>query len=172
MEHMDGEEYKERMTERALKAAGAGSFEDKDRWQGQDPYYPPGPFVQVKSSNTKMVPKPPETRHVPTQPIEAKKAKAPIADMLKDFHLAIERVALVTRYGNSQPGRSPGSWRDVPDFENEYRNAKARHAIGGLVEDNDRESGIEHLAHDAWNALALLQFKLEKRGESTGPGGW
>jgi len=146
------EEHKKIMTERALRVASAGSAKENEEWKGQDPYHPTPPKTKL--------------------PSEVKKAKAPIADMLKDFHLAIERVALVTRYGNSQPGRSPGSWREVPDFENEYRNAKARHAIGGLVEDNDRESGIEHLAHDAWNALALLQFKLEKREGDTGVGEW
>ena len=29
----------------------------------------------------------------------------------------------------------------------------------------DEESGLSHLAHIAWNALALLEFEVEKIGE-------
>lgn len=43
--------------------------------------------------------------------------------------------------------------------------AKARHFlawVGG--EDLDPESGLYHLAHDAWHSLALLAFQLEGLG--------
>ena len=86
--------------------------------------------------------------------------KPPIADMLKDFALAIEEVARVTAFGCEKHGEL-GGWRQVPNFEREYANKKARHALEALVSDRDLESGLQPLAHEAWNALALLQHKLE-----------
>lgn len=88
--------------------------------------------------------------------------KTPLADMISDFHLALQSVARVTAMGNEKHGPL-GGWRKVPGFKRDYQNKKARHAIAGLVDDGglDEESGLPHLAHEAWNALALLQFALE-----------
>ena len=38
-------------------------------------------------------------------------------------------------------------------------------------EDLDPETGLPHLAHAAWNVLALLQYQLKKRGEDDRPNG-
>lgn len=88
--------------------------------------------------------------------------KVRFADMISDFHLALQSVASVTAMGVGKHGPL-GGWRQVPGFKEEYQNKKARHAIAGLVDDGglDPESGLPHLAHEAWNALALLQFALE-----------
>jgi hypothetical protein len=96
----------------------------------------------------------------PDDPRVTKLTKVPVGDMLVDFRLALIEVARVTALGNAKYGE-PGSWRSVPDFERVYFNAKARHAISALVEPEDEESGLPHLAHEAWNALALLQHRLE-----------
>jgi hypothetical protein len=89
--------------------------------------------------------------------------------MISDFHLALQSVARVTAMGNEKHGPL-GGWRWVPGFKKEYQNKKARHAIAGLVDDGglDEESGLPHLAHEAWNALALLQFALESGSGSGG----
>lgn len=88
--------------------------------------------------------------------------KLPLADMISDFHLALLSVTEVTEFGNRKHG-TPGGWRNVLGFKRVYQNAKARHALSGLVDEGglDRESGLPHLAHEAWNALALLQNELE-----------
>lgn len=94
--------------------------------------------------------------------------KPPVALFLQNFPRAIAEVSRVIAFGDSGPGRSPGSWRTVPHFKERYQSAKARHAISGLVDDGgvDDESGLLHLAHEAWNALALLEKAMEDRMEA------
>ena len=89
--------------------------------------------------------------------------KIAIYDMLIDFNLALIEIAKVTAYGNQIPGRTPGSWWVVTEFEREYNNAKARHMMAGMFDQFDNESKLYHLAHDIWNGLALLQKKLEDK---------
>lgn len=89
-------------------------------------------------------------------------SKPPIADMISDFHLALREVSRVTAFGNQKHGE-PGGWRKVKDFQRSYQNKKARHALEGMVQDHDSESGLWCLAHEAWNALALLQGRLEQK---------
>ena len=89
--------------------------------------------------------------------------KIAIYDMLVDFNLALIEIAKVTTYDNQIPGRAPGSWRAVAEFEREYNNAKARHMMAGMLDQFDNESKLYHLAHDIWNGLALLQKKLEDK---------
>jgi hypothetical protein len=45
--------------------------------------------------------------------------------------------------------------------EERYLGAALRHLVLGRGE-RDKESGLSHLAHAAWNVLWLLQFELEK----------
>lgn len=98
--------------------------------------------------------------------------KARLADMIQDFGLALQSVARVTAMGCEKHGPL-GGWRNVPDFRREYQNKKARHAIAGIVDEGglDEESGLPHLAHEAWNALALLQDLLEAEERSRGQAG-
>ena len=57
------------------------------------------------------------------------------------------------------------NWRGAPTNE-EYINALLRHVMNWVNgEDNDVESGLPHLAHAAWNCLALLQLKMDGRAE-------
>ena len=95
--------------------------------------------------------------------------KIPVADMISDFHLALREVSKVTGFGCLKHGPL-GGWRSIPDFKRAYQNSKARHAIAGLVEEGglDGESGLPHLAHEAWNALALLQHAMEQDRDVAG----
>lgn len=100
-----------------------------------------------------------------------KNSKPPLADMMTDFNLALTEVSRVTAFGCTKHGRL-GGWRDTLDFERTYQNAKARHALCAMVEQIDEESGLYHLAHEAWNALALLQAKMEYlKGKTVKSGG-
>ena len=49
---------------------------------------------------------------------------------------------------------------DVPDGSARYKKALVRHIVGP---DFDEESGLRSLAHAAWNALAVLEFEINKR---------
>lgn len=83
------------------------------------------------------------------------------AVIFQDFPLAIQKVLAVSTFGAEKYARH--SWRDVPDLETRYDDARGRHFLWSFLEDEDPESGVSHLAHEAWNCLALLQVELEKR---------
>lgn len=85
--------------------------------------------------------------------------KIKAAILIEDFALALKEVAAVSTYGDLKYTRS--SWKTVPDCEIRYKDAKMRHVIEEGISDKDDESELYHLAHEAWNCLALLQLKLE-----------
>jgi len=51
------------------------------------------------------------------------------------------------------------SWKNVENNESRYRAAQIRHA---LAQGYDSESGLLHRAHEACNALFLLQLEIER----------
>lgn len=71
---------------------------------------------------------------------------------------ALLHVVAVGTYGAEK--YEPDSWKRVDPKR--YRDALYRHYLAGDGE--DEESGLSHLAHAAWNALALLEFKLNEMG--------
>ena len=80
----------------------------------------------------------------------------------EDLALALESVNRVLDYGKAKYG-SRGGWKLV-DIER-YRSAQARHRRSVMIEgkySTDEESGLLHLAHEACNALFILQTALEK----------
>lgn len=81
--------------------------------------------------------------------------------LFEDFPLALLELGAVSTYGDLKYKRS--SWRTVSDAEVRYHDAKSRHVVFAGLEDVDEESELYHLAHEAWNCLALLQLELEKQ---------
>lgn len=81
------------------------------------------------------------------------------ADLLLDFSRALNAVAEVSDFGARK--YSPGGWQYVPDGINRYRAAQLRHMLAGR-EVHDKDSGLLHLAHEAWNALAVLELTIRK----------
>jgi hypothetical protein len=87
--------------------------------------------------------------------------KTLVGQMFKDFPHALEAVAEVTTYGAKTYGL--GSWRGVS--VDRYENAEGRHLLAAYKgQERDPESGLRHLAHKAWNALAELQKAIEEEG--------
>ena len=88
--------------------------------------------------------------------------------MVVDFPHALEAVAKVSTFGCQK--YAPHSWTNVPDAEARYFDAFMRHLLaeakGEIV---DPESHIDHLAHVAWNALALLELHLRRAAAPTLP---
>jgi hypothetical protein len=72
---------------------------------------------------------------------------------------AIVEVAKVGTFGAAK--YTDGGWIVVPDGFRRYEDAQQRHAAyrhqGELL---DSDSGLLHLAHEAWNALAKLDLYL------------
>ena len=51
-------------------------------------------------------------------------------------------------------------WQQVPNGFIRYSDAGQRHYLMGKIDNLDEESGLLHLAHEAWNALAKLELFL------------
>jgi hypothetical protein len=85
--------------------------------------------------------------------------KIQAAIIFEDFPLALRELMKVATFGAQKYSRA--GWKTVKDRQVRYADAKVRHQIDGMLEDNDGESDCDHLAHEAWNTLALLQMKLE-----------
>ena len=67
---------------------------------------------------------------------------------------AIPEILEVYRYGLAK-GYVKDSWRNVAAHR--YEDALNRHLNDWMLgEDTDKESGLRHLAHIAWNSLALI----------------
>lgn len=82
--------------------------------------------------------------------------------VISGFPRALLEVAKVGTYGAGK--YTDGGWRSVPDGIKRYTDARDRHRLMGAIEENDRDSGISHLAHEAWNALAALELSLMANG--------
>jgi len=80
---------------------------------------------------------------------------------LAGFSRALEEVAKVTTTGADK--YTPNGWVDVPNAEERYMDAAARHLLAyakGEVYDNDTGgTGCKHLAQVAWNILAVLELQ-------------
>lgn len=71
---------------------------------------------------------------------------------------AVLEVSKVAAFGAEK--YSDDNWLLVDQKEKRYRDAKGRHMLLGAIERVDADSGLSHLAHEAWNALALLEIHL------------
>lgn len=76
--------------------------------------------------------------------------------VLGGFGKALHEVGKVGTFGAKK--YSDNGWREVPNGKERYTDALYRHL---LQEGLDDESGIEHAAHAAWNALARLELLLK-----------
>jgi Domain of unknown function (DUF5664) len=74
---------------------------------------------------------------------------------------AITEVAKIATFGAKK--YTDGGWTSVPDGFRRYEDAQQRHAAYRHIgEEIDQESGLSHLAHEAWNALAKLDLYLRE----------
>ena len=70
---------------------------------------------------------------------------------------ALQQVLAVAEYGARK--YSPDNWLQVPDAVQRYTDAMLRHQQAHLRgEALDPESGLPHMAHAAWCALAVLEL--------------
>lgn len=100
--------------------------------------------------------------HTPGAKLDAGK---PDASLLLDFGLALAAVAQVGTFGANKYTR--GGWQHVPDGINRYTAAMIRHMFAGRYDPVDIDSGLEHDAQVAWNALARLELKLREQRKVT-----
>lgn len=93
--------------------------------------------------------------------------KTKIAMVLGYFSPAVEFLGIVGTYGSVKYGGDAYwdyNWKEVKYAKERYADAAMRHFnsyLGG--EWLDKESGLPHLAHAAWNIMALLTLELSER---------
>lgn len=76
--------------------------------------------------------------------------------VLGGFSNALLEVAKVGTYGVTK--YTDRSWVGVKDGVNRYQDAMLRHYLEIANSEYDEETGLLHLAHLAWNALAALEL--------------
>ena len=85
------------------------------------------------------------------------KGKNQLGLVLGGFSEAIWELGIVGTKGALK--YAADSWKTVPDAINKYNDALDRHILmWRLGEDYDPEFGTHHLAHAAWNCLAILSL--------------
>lgn len=81
------------------------------------------------------------------------------------FPRALEQVAAVSAFGATKYAWK--GWEGVAEGFERYSDAMVRHLTAtGKGETEDRDSGLLHEAHAAWNALARLELKLRELNDA------
>ena len=95
-------------------------------------------------------------QHAPGAKLDAGKNRLGL--VLGDFSRALEAVGQIGTFGANK--YSERGWMKVPNAESRYKDAMMRHLFKDFQgQAADRESGLDHLAHAAWNMLAILELR-------------
>lgn len=99
----------------------------------------------------------------PNEPGSKLDADKPLpALVLGDFANALAAVTAVGTFGAQKYTRS--GWLTVPDGRQRYDEARMRHwLLRFRGEEYDKDSGLLHAAHEAWNGLAVLELLLREK---------
>lgn len=88
-------------------------------------------------------------------------AGKPMCDVvLGGFAEALMEVTKIGTFGANK--YTPNGWKEVEDGKRRYADAMLRHYFKSKWEENDPDSDLLHLAHMAWNALAILHFHIQE----------
>ena len=99
-------------------------------------------------------------QHTPGAKLDADKNRLGL--VLGDFSRALEAVGWVGTFGAKK--YSARGWLEVPSADMRYRDALMRHLFADFRgEEIDPQTNLDHFAHLAWNALAILELKLRER---------
>lgn len=75
---------------------------------------------------------------------------------------AVEEIVKVYTMGADK--YAPNAWKGIPDAYDRYKAALLRHITAyDRGERLDKESGLSHLAHAAWNAIAILWLDMNNK---------
>lgn len=89
--------------------------------------------------------------------VKLDKGKNRLNLVFSGFATALWRVGEVGTFGANK--YTDNGWQSVEKPEERYTSAMLRHLFKSYQgEYIDRESGLPHLAHVAWNALAVLEL--------------
>lgn len=82
--------------------------------------------------------------------------------VLGGFSLALQEVGKVGTYGAQK--YSDNGWMSAPNGQERYMDALFRHLLA--IDEIDHDTGLMHMAHAAWNCLAVLELMLIDRMSS------
>jgi hypothetical protein len=83
---------------------------------------------------------------------------------MSGFSKALTEVCKIGTHGAEK--YSPNGWKSVPNGIERYDDAQERHKLKRWSgEELDQDSDLLHRAHEAWNALAALEFILGETHE-------
>ena len=89
--------------------------------------------------------------------------KVMAAQIMSQFPRALHGVAEVGSFGARK--YSMGGWQHVENGFLRYEDAQFRHFLKrNMGETVDPDSQLDHLKHEAWNALAKLELHLRDKG--------
>ena len=94
--------------------------------------------------------------HTPGAKLDAGKNRLGL--VVADFANAIQQVGLVATMGALKYTAS--GWLAVKDGKERYSDALFRHLVAHAAGERLDGSGLLHLAHAAWNVLAVLELEL------------
>ena len=99
-------------------------------------------------------------QHAPGAKLDQGKVRPSL--VLQGMPRAILKVSEVATFGANK--YSDGGWLHVANGQQRYTDAQLRHFLKQACgEEKDSESEVDHLAHEAWNALARLELKLREQ---------
>ena len=100
--------------------------------------------------------------HAPGAKLDAGKVRPAL--IIEGMARALWAVSEVATFGAAK--YTDGGWVLVENGSQRYADAQYRHMLKRSVgEDADPESGLTHLAHEAWNALARLDLAIRRAEE-------
>lgn len=102
-----------------------------------------------------------KVQHEPGAKLDAGKVRLDL--VLGGFSRALVAVGEVGTFGAAK--YTDDGWQEVPNGIERYSDAMLRHYMAvARGEVRDRDSGILHAAHLAWNALAVLELLMREAG--------
>ena len=82
--------------------------------------------------------------------------------VLGGFSHALWFVGCVGTFGANK--YTDNGWQEVKNGRSRYLDALLRHLFKVFMgEETDKESGLPHLAHVCWNALAILELTVHEK---------
>lgn len=109
------------------------------------------------------------TGRAPSQPgAKLDAGKVRLGLVLLGFSEALGAVGRVGTFGAAK--YTDNGWSSVPLGFERYTDALLRHLLAERRESADSDSGLDHAAHAAWNALARLELLLRRRRDSRDTG--
>jgi hypothetical protein len=91
--------------------------------------------------------------------------KSMVGTLVNVFPNALMAVGMCIEFGTHKYP-NPNNWKQVEGASKRYQDSLMRHLIKHNVGiEKDSETGIIHLAHMTWNALAILELYLMEHPE-------